>query len=410
MGLFNFFRKRKKQEEIPEIVPTVEEAAPAISKNEEEGLTVLLEQLPTTYGLENSNLVEITDSHVLARIDSLIPSAVTTATSVGNIIKGVKSKSETFYRVVLKKGGTLVDSQNTAGAKRGFTRVNGLIHENAEWIPTNYPTDNRAIIANAGATVMSVSSMVVGQYYIQQVNAQLGLISDYISKVIDILDIQYKSQVSSLIESVYGISKFQMSTIENEELRGRELNTIQQLRSDCQELLNRAETTLDTLIAKNSHNYDEYEKTVKEIDKWSQYQKILIKLLYQIDILDFTLHLGVKSKEQCFGTFTLHTDRIESIHTRLVAWHNVQCDILKIDLEECRRKNTGFLAWLEKPISLINDNWNYQSVEDQTIRMIKGQTDEIPSATHFNENLFNEDVQIIAYDGKYYYYPSKSNQ
>lgn len=266
--------------------------------------------------------------------------------------------------------------------------------------------DTGAVVANAGAAVMGVVSMVVGQYYMHQVDSQLGLISDHISRIVDFLDIQYKSQVASLMESVYNISKFQISSIENEELRGCELDKIQLLRGKCQELLNQAEITLETLTSKNCPSYDDYEKAVKEIGKWSQYQTILVKPLYQINILDFILHLGIKSKEQCFGSFALHTGKIETIHTRLVGWHTTQCEVLKIDLTESRRKHTGVLAWLEKPISWINDDWNYQAVGGQMVRMIKGQTADLTTIAYTEDNLFNEDVQIIVRDGKYYYLPT----
>ena len=372
-------------------------------------MAVLLEQLPATHSLDEANLVEICDSSVLAKINSLVPSVSTTGTSVGNIIKSINDlQGETLYRVVLQKGGQLVDSNDIPGAKRAFTMVGNRIKENANLIAADQVLDKGALVANAGSAVMGVASMVVGQYYMHQVDTQLTAISDHISKVIDFLDIQYKSKVASLMETVYGISRFQMSSIENEEIRGRELDNIQILRGTCQELLNQAEATLEAMTSKNCPTYDDYEKTVKEIGRWSQYQTILVKLLYQIDILDFALHLGLKSKEQCFGSFTLHTSKIESIHTQLVSWHNCQCETLKIDLTESRRKHTGFLALLEKPISWIHDDWNYKAVGSQTVEMIKGQTTETKNITYSDDNLFNEDVQIIVKDGKYYYLPSNN--
>jgi hypothetical protein len=81
--------------------------------------------------------------------------------------------------------------------------------------------------------------------------------------------------------------------------------------------------------------------------------------------------------------------------------------VLKIDIGESRRKHTGVLGWLEKPISWINDDWNYEKVGTQTVRMIKGQTDEIGEITYTSDNLFEENVEIIARNGKYYYLPSK---
>ena len=251
--------------------------------------------------------------------------------------------------------------------------------------------------------------MVVGQYYIHQVDTQLSLISDHLSKVIDFLDIQYKSEVASLMESIYTISKFQISSIENEVLRNRELDNIQELKKDCQRLLNQAETAIETLTSKVYSIYDEYESKIKEIEKWNQYRMILVKLLYQLNVLDFTLHLGIKSKEQCFGSFSLHTSKLETLHIRLVEWHKKQCQALKIDLDESRRKHTGILGLLAKPISWINDDWNYAIIRTQTVRMIKHQIDDVGEITYTSDNLFDDNVEIIARDGKYYYLPPKQD-
>lgn len=411
MVFFDIFKRKKTQKGTIEMIPVIEGNTQTIVESQKTGLSILLEQLPTTYGVDETSLIEITDSNILAKIDGLVPSIGSMGVSVDNAIKNLNGQQgERLYRVVLQKGGRLVDSNNISGAKRAFTMVGNHIGEHADLIAVDQVVDKGAVVANVWTAVMGVSSMVVGQYYMHQVDHQLSLISDHISRITDFLDIQYKSQVASLIESIYNISKFQISSIENEEVRGRELDNIQLLRGKCQELLNQAEVTLENLISKSCPTYDDYEKNVKEIGKWSQYQIILIKLLYQINILDFTLHLGVKSKEQCFGSFTLHTGKMKSIHTQLITWHNTQCQVLKIDIAENRRKHTGFLARLEKPISWINDDWNYQAVREQMVRMIKEQTSELTTITYTNDNLFNEDVQIIARDGKYYYLPTNNSK
>ena len=409
MGLFDLFKNKKKQKntEAAIVKRDSDNNDAQIVPTENHGLAILLEQLPTTYSIDENSLMEITDSHVLAKISGLVPSLSTTGLSIGNAIKSVQSaQGEPLYKVVLKNGGELVDSCSMVGAKRAMTLGPNGIRENANLIEVPQDLNKGSALANTGAAAMGVISMVVGQYYMVQVDNQLSLINDSLSRVTNFLDVQYKSEVASLMESVYNISRFQISSIENEELRSRELDNIQELRKDCQRLLNQAETTIETLTSKTYSSYSEYESKIKEIEKWNQYQMILVKLLYQLNILDFTLHVGIKSKEQCFGSFSLHTTKIETLHTRLVDWHKNQCEVLKIDLDESRRKHTGVLAWLEKPISWINDDWNYEKVEKQTVRMIKGQTADVGEITYASDNLFEEDVEIIARNGKYYYLPS----
>lgn len=414
MGFFDIFKKKNKPEEQTDNSSVVEETTETASvENQQTDIAISLEQLPSTYELDETTLVEIKDSSLIAKIDSLVPSVATIGTTVGKIIKSIKtSKGETLYSVKITNGSKLVNSRTTPGAKRGFTMGAKGIKQQAELIPVDKTGKKGEVITNTGATIMGVTSLVVGQYYMHQVNLQLCLLNDHISKIVDFLNIQYKSKVASLMESVYNITKFQLSSIENDELRNRELNNLQLLREKCQELLHQAETTLETLTSKDCSTFADYEKAVNEISKWTQYQTILLKLLYQINILDFTLHLGIKSKEQCFGAFPLHTNKIESMHTRLANWHNTQCKTLKINLDESRRKHTGFLAFLEKPISWINDDWNYKEISDKMVKMIKGQTADTSIILYPTGNLFNEDVEIIAKNGKYFYLPkhNKSQQ
>ena len=385
MGLFHIFKRNKKQEELNKDVQLVEEQHSTTDKNNMSSLGVLLEKMSSICGLDVNSLTEITDSQILTQIDSVILAVGEIKNTANTVIEEIKDT----YRMVFKKG-------TQAASFNKMTKTKKISEKMA---------DKSVLSANISSTVMAVAPMVVVQYYMNQVCTRLDLINESISKVIDFLDVQYKSRVASLMELVYNISKYQISSIENEELRGRELDNVQRLRDVCQTLLNQAETTLETLTCKNCPTFDNYEKTINEIGKWTQYQTVLVKLLYQINILDFALHLGIKSKEQCFGSFDLHASKAESIHTRLIDWHNAQCEALKIDLTEGRRKHTGALAWLNKPIGWINDNWNYQSIDDKTVHMIKDQISEITNLSYSSENLFNEDVQIIIKDGKYYYLP-----
>lgn len=112
--------------------------------------------------VDKSRLIEITDSSVLSRIDALIPLTGAAGVSIGNIARQSK---ETLYKVVLKNGGKLVDSKTMEGAKRAMVMGKNGIAENANLLAVE--PDKTGMIANAGACVFSVASMVVGQYYMQ---------------------------------------------------------------------------------------------------------------------------------------------------------------------------------------------------------------------------------------------------
>ena len=305
MGIFDIFKKRKQNKKIGDA------STQSLAINDaDKGLEVVLESLPTTFDKTQGHLVEITEPSVLARIDAVIPAATVAG---ANIAKAVGSTGETLYKVVLKNGGQLVDSHTMAGAKRAMTMGKNGIVEHANLLEVN-PSE-LGKVANVGATVFSVASIIVGQYYMQQIDTKIGAISDELKGIASTLDIQYRSQAASLIESVYNISKFQMDTMANEELRLRELDNIQELRKDCQTLLNQAEAEIETILGTEQPTYDSYASAIKKIEKWNRYQSILVQVLAQINELDFALSMGAKTKEHCYGSFGLHTKNwTKSIH------------------------------------------------------------------------------------------------
>ena len=65
-----------------------------------------------------------------------------------------------------------------------------------------------AVVANTASAAIGVASMVVGQYYMTQINVELGVISDWISQIKDFYDNEYRSRVCSLVAHVKKIADF----------------------------------------------------------------------------------------------------------------------------------------------------------------------------------------------------------
>lgn len=396
MGLFNLFKK-KREKELPIVA---ENTRGNFSSECDKGLSVLMETLPSVREIDRDKLIEITDPTILARVDSLVPTIGMTGINIGN---AVKQSSETLYKVVLTGGGQLVDSRAIAGAKRAISMGKDGIAEHANLFEVK--PDSFGKVLNVGTSALNVASMIVGQYYMQQVDTKIATISTCVKEISETLEIEYKSKVASLVESVYNASKYQIANISNEELREHEISNVQELRKDCQTLLNHAEEKLGMLISEKYGEYKDYENAIREIEKWRQYRAILMQLLYQINTLDFAFYLGGKTKEHCFGSFELHKNKEEALHNAIVAWHNEQCDLLKIDVNEAKRKQTGVLGLLEKPIGLINKELLYKQMEKETIRLIKSQIADLSQIDMSASNCFEEDVEIYIMDGKKYYLP-----
>ena len=99
---------------------------------------------------------------------------------------------------------------------------------------------------------MGVASMVVGQYYMTKINAELGEISDGISQIQDFQDNEYRSRVFSLVAHVKKIADFQTEILENDELRLSKIAQLDSLEEECTQLLGQANLTLAGFAKKTS--------------------------------------------------------------------------------------------------------------------------------------------------------------
>ncbi len=410
MGFFDIFKKKKKTESVEQNALVSQESATQLINGDasaDNALNFLIEEI-TAIQVRESSLIEITDSGTLAQISKLLP-VMEVGKTATDVAQQVAAKAEPLYRVILKKGGELVDSRNTVGAKRAITMGAKGIQENAELMQVNGFVSG-GTLTSAGVGVMNIASMIVMQYCMQQIDGRIRELQAGVEMIIDFIDVQYKSKVITLLESILSITKFQAASIENKEVRNRELDNLQQLKRVCLNLLNHAEIYLQKLTAADAKDYDEYIKTTRHIEKWIKFQQILLQLLEQISKLDFTLHIGQKSKEQCYDNLNAHYEQLNKKYEGLIAWHEKQCKVLKIDLTDKRRKNTGFLALLEKPISWINDEWNYQSVDEATVALIQAQSEIKKERRVDVNNIFEQDVQIIVRGDKKYYLPNKADE
>lgn len=69
-----------------------------------------------------------------------------------------------------------------------------------------------------------------------QINAELGEISDCISKIADFQDNEYRSKVFSLIAHVKKIADFQSEILENNKMRMSKINQLDSLEEECTQL------------------------------------------------------------------------------------------------------------------------------------------------------------------------------
>lgn len=324
-----------------------------------------------------------------------------------NAAQALKSANgEVLYRAIIPAGAKLTDSKTMEGAVRGIYHGTNGIKGHANFVAVE-AQKGTAVVANTVAAAMGVASMVVGQYYMTQINTELGAISDGISQIQDFQDNEFRSRVFSLVAHVKKISDFQAEILENNELRLSKILQLDTLDEECTQLLGQANLTLAGFAQKNELDYKEYEKALESAQNWFMYQKSLLDILYKISDLRYTLHLGSASRDQCIALLPVYTNQVSETQTRLTAWHKETANRLGIETDESRRKRAGFDGVVHFIPGLFNKDLNFRAIAKKTASMIAEQSSGYETSHKADTSeLYNEDVQIISKNSKIYYLPT----
>lgn len=386
----------------------VERTGFSLANTKKNELPVRFEEVTALSEVDDSKLVEVKDNNLLARIDSVVPGAAQAVANSG-AVKAYHEAAESagqLYKAIIPKGAVLDKSRSMEGAVRGsYRNVPGSIKGNANWVAVdNNAAEGLAKVGSATA-VMNVASMVVGQYYMTQISDQLGSINASIDKIADFQETEYKSKVLALVAEMQKASTFQMETMESDELRNRELLHLRTLEHECAELLGQANLSIQGVCDAADIDYQKYENKAKEAEKWYKCQQILLKVMNQIAELSYAMNLGKVSRKNSFALLEPYAKQANDTLSKLSDWHMGVCEKLEIDTEEQRRKRQGIEGFFMGALGIINDDFNYKKVSGTMINRIEQQTGSEVSHALSDSDLFQEDVNLIAKNGKLYYLP-----
>ena len=407
MGAYMLFTKNRKKNNDPSLNTgenlIVNGTSPTSISRSENTSAIKLEMLPSLTEIEEASLVEVTDHAVLTRIDQVIPGLAQSGTAAATAIQ---ANGRVLYQAIIPSGTKLTKSRAMKGAFRGFFRGADGIKGHANLVEVNQTT---TVVANSAAAAMGIASMVVGQYYMTQINDKLSEINDKIERISNFQNNEYKSNVFALIFQIKKYATYQAEIIDDSEQRTRAINQLDEFENDCIRLLGQANLTLSDYCKKTDLDYETYEKELQEAQNWYIYQQTLLEVLYKISDLKYVLSLGTISREQCREPLQNYSDQVSRVRGQLIDWHEKNVVRLGIDTEEAKRKRAGFdyvLHWLP---GLFNDEYNYRPIAEKTVKMIKAQS-AISENVHktINDGLYEHDVRLISKDGKIYYLPEQN--
>ena len=360
--------------------------------------------IPSNKSLIKNEVVKST----LSKIDNVAPKTFNIASSSKNAVELAKNGKVLFSASVedankmLSAGGNKFygtqiskvpgKNKNLFTGQTQFTKETGL---------TKKLTKQQ--LTNAG---MNAASMVVGQYYMSEINDKLEDIKNSIDKISDFQDSEYLSKVLHIFSKINEITENQTDILSNDESRKNAYNDIKDIETKCAELLGQANIQIGNILKKEI-NVKQYFDKVKEIDVWQKRQQVMQKLLLQIGDLRFALANGSEKSSLSHNQFNNYLVTTNKINEQLELWHDNYINKLGIDIDKHRKKGSLFKV-REKTIGLIKEDWNYNKVEDSTIKQISSQIE--PKKYNKLVSDKKDDVILIQkYKGNYYNVPNDNN-
>lgn len=363
---------------------------------------VRFEELSALTEAEEAALVEIKDPRLLAKIDNALSESLQILGNVGALEE---------YRQAVKAAGQLYRAILPKGTVRGIYQGAKGIKTSATLVPVEGIPGSGLAAMNVASAGMSASAMVVGMYYMKQVNDQLGQIGGELERISAFQDREYQSRVYALVAQVQKCSQFQVETLESEELRKRELDHLKSLEDACAQLLGQANLTLKEYEKKTGLDYAGYEKLVAEAQVWYQYQQILLDVMREIGELSYALNLGAVSRENCSAMFLPYARQADEALEALKAWHRKNGAALEIDLDENRRRRQGVEGFFMNIPAIFNRKLRYRELSERTASMIAKQSAGQQNAAQQHENdRFQKDVCLIVKDGRLFYLPEEQGK
>ncbi len=389
-----------------------------ISVSSEESITdeidttpaISFQPLPILTEEETNSLVEINDQQLIGRIDGVIPGAVQLIANAGSIHaynQALQSAGQ-LYQAIIPKGAALANSKSIEGAVRGFFRDAKSIRGQANFVAVDSNMGKNLAAMNAANAAMGVASMVVGQYYMSQINNRLDSMARTLDKIAGFQENEYSGKIVNLMIEVKKESTFQLETMENDELRNRKLVHLQALEHECGQLLEQANSTLHGFNRTHVKDYEQYNNMVSEASFWYQSQQTLLQLLSEIDELLFVMNLGAVSRESSFAVLKEHYKQSQIALQRLNAWHRTNISRFEIDVNGSRRKRQGFDGFIMAVPAVFDEKLHYRQISNRVVTKIQEQMQGGLSLSAGKADLFQEDVRLVCKDGKLYYLPSKT--
>jgi len=374
-------------------------------------LPIKVNELPLDFKIDGGMFYEISDRSTISKLDGVFQVGAQQALFkvANNDFKNIVTQAPNLLRSDIPID-QLTQAKKHPGGFRAILMGEKGIEKNAilEKVDTSKAIDSNKLAIGV-AKVMNLTSLIVGQYNMSQINSKLVYINQNISEIGNYQQREFKSRILALIHGIEEISVYSSEILENNELRKSELQQLDKYKNDAIQLLEQVNITLKDTMGQDVTNIKQYEYKVNELEMLLGYQKILLAILEQSSKLTHALHLGTVSLNKCFSSHAKMLEKSDDCSEEVPYWHAYYAKKLGIELEKNRFKKQGFELIMTKPLTMIDRKWDYKGLDDNLKTMITHQKQFRQTEFSEPDDSFNQDVEIIIKDGKYYCVPRNSD-
>lgn len=368
-----------------------------LTQHSSDGMAITFNRLPDHYYSDSEKMTAITDQRIITRITDAIPQLA----QAGLQAKvAARYGGKALYEAILPAGGDL--KPHLKAGKDMFYGA-GKTAAGKSIMPDFHKAGTLNSATQVTAAAMNIASVVVGQYYMSQIDGELKAIKGTMQKLADFQMDEYRSTIQALLNQVNKITGHQAEVLMNDELRSRTLTTLDKCERECDRLLGQAQQALLRLSQTKPADYSQYEEKSKEAYEWYAYQQILLDLQYQICTLAYTLMFGTVPQDFCFATYSTEMKNTQMVCSALCDWHEKQITSHGIDMDELTRKRKGVDALLHAIPSLIDHKQELRPIAKETAYIVQMQMSPPEDKLAAFESRFMKDVRIL-YDGDNLYY------
>jgi hypothetical protein len=384
----------ERPEELPEEQEVIEE--PVISELPE----IIFEKLDTAEKLNKNKLYEIQDQEILRQLIELFPDSQT-------YIDSTYEKNEDVFQAIIPLEVNYSVEKEILGLMKSENVSPDTVKKYAVIFNSDFSkiTDTAKYFTDVN-TYYRLALKLALTFIFDDVNTEIDSMKEDVQSVKEYQEREFKSIMMTSYSRIKEISKFKSEIVDKEEVRSRNLENLEHLKTDVIQQINQVNLAMTDTLGSELSDFKEYIVIIKDETILIEYQSILINMLGEISKLMSVLSKGDLSDELSFSAYNEYIESTNAARAELSRWHDVQFDEFGVDLLNKKVNKEGVSAIVSYIPGVFNRDWRKKQLDDEFIEEIKVQTIETAFVAKNPRELSGENVKIVIMEGKVYYmYP-----